>query len=169
MLSKPNAAPCRNCIVYGTEATGKSAVVASLLHGLSASTGNTHDDQCASRLRYAIVNSMECITGRHLFETTVGKVAQAVGSDTSLPRCENLAQLAFELSKLLKYAPPSNMRGFVLVFDAMDRQREAPPTLLPALARLSEIVNEQTRRTPTNRCQMLTGIHRFPASLQSSL
>ncbi|KJZ78854.1 hypothetical protein HIM_01627 [Hirsutella minnesotensis 3608] len=29
---------------------------------------------------------------------------------------------------------------FVLVLDAIDRQRDAPPTLLPALARLSEII-----------------------------
>lgn len=32
-------------------------------------------------------------------------------------------------------------RHFVLVFDAIDHQKEAPPTLLPALARLSEMVS----------------------------
>lgn len=46
-----------------------------------------------------------------------------------------------ELSKMLKYPSyPANFR-FVLVFDGIDRQREAPITLLPALARLSEIVS----------------------------
>jgi hypothetical protein len=30
---------------------------------------------------------------------------------------------------------------FVLVFDGIDQQRDAPPTLLPALARLGEIVS----------------------------
>jgi len=30
---------------------------------------------------------------------------------------------------------------FVLVFDGIDKQRDAPHTLIPALARLSEIVS----------------------------
>lgn len=151
--SQPDAAPCRNCIVYGIEATGKTAVVASLLQRLSASPVG---DENATPLHYAIINSLECVTGRHLFETTLRKVAQAVASDSSAPRCENLAQLTFELSKLLKHAPPPGMRGFVLVFDAIDRQREAPPTLLPALARLSEIVSrdavicDQSRQCMSN-------------------
>jgi len=33
---------------------------------------------------------------------------------------------------------------FILVFDGIDRQREAPPTLLPALARLGEIIPKLT-------------------------
>jgi origin recognition complex subunit 5 len=38
----------------------------------------------------------------------------------------------------------------VLVFDGIDQQREAPPTLLPALARLGEFVRENivALRTP---------------------
>jgi origin recognition complex subunit 5 len=41
---------------------------------------------------------------------------------------------------MLKYTPRPDGFRFVLVFDAVDRQRDAPHTLLPALARLSEIV-----------------------------
>lgn len=41
---------------------------------------------------------------------------------------------------MLKHTPRPDLFRFVLVFDAIDRQREAAPTLLPALARLSEIV-----------------------------
>lgn len=146
--------------------------MASLLKGLSTPTGNSevHDD--TTHLHYVSVNSLECVTGRHLFETTLRKVAQAVGQNTSSTRCENLAQLTFELSKLLKYAPQFNVRSFVLVFDAIDRQREAPPTLLPALARLSEIVSNYADicgRVMPDLCKMLTGAHRFPASLRSSL
>ncbi len=32
-------------------------------------------------------------------------------------------------------------RRLVLVFDGIDRQKDAPPTLLPALARLGEVVS----------------------------
>ncbi|KUI73811.1 Origin recognition complex subunit 5 [Cytospora mali] len=136
-LISPDAAPCKNCIVYGTESTGKTAIVTALLQGLSEAQHSNDNDFV---FQYAIINSAECVTGRHLFETTVRKVAEALGKEDCSPRCENLAQLTFELSKMLKYPPQPERRHFVLVFDAVDRQRDAPPTLLPALGRLSEII-----------------------------
>jgi len=42
---------------------------------------------------------------------------------------------------MLKYPSRPDGFRFVLVFDGIDRQREAPGTLLPGLARLSEIVS----------------------------
>ncbi|KAJ0125498.1 origin recognition complex subunit orc5 [Diaporthe amygdali] len=141
-LISPEVAPCRNCIVYGTEANGKSAIVAALLQQLAEVESTSRPDLPACQ--YAIVNSVECVTGRHLFETTVRKVAGALGFSDLATRCESLAQLTFELSKMLKHTPQPESRHFVLVFDAIDRQREAPPTLLPALARLSEIIPSLT-------------------------
>lgn len=146
-LIDPNAAPCRNCIVHGSEATGKSALVAALLDELSGPHGNADDqdgDEVAFQTQYAIINSLECVTGRHLFETTLRKVADAVGLRSFSPRCENLAQLTYELSKILKHPPQPPRRHFVLVLDSIDRQREASLTLLPALARLSEIIPSMT-------------------------
>ncbi|RKU43365.1 hypothetical protein DL546_006231 [Coniochaeta pulveracea] len=140
---QPTAAPCRNIVVHGTEATGKSAVTEALLQKRSGPGDDTQPDQ--GDLLYAIVNSVECITGRHLLETTVGKVAEALDWPTRPSRCENLSQLTVELSKMLLSSPAShsNLR-FVLVFDAIDRQREPPHTLLPALARLSEVIPSLT-------------------------
>lgn len=138
-LLYPRAAPCRNLIIHGTEATGKSAVTSRLLEALSSSRTDTDD----SLLNYAIVKSAECVTARHLFERTIGSVADALQSEGngSVGRCETLAALTVELTKLLKYDQnhDKNWR-FVLVFDGIDHQRDAPPTMLPALARLSEIV-----------------------------
>lgn len=135
-LSQPGAAPCRNLVLYGTEATGKSAVTTALLTALA---DQPEDD--GFTLNYAIVNSVECITARHLYESIVGKVADALAWDAAPSRCETVSQLAVELSKMLKYtARPDGFR-FILVFDGIDRQRDAPHTLLPALARLSEIVS----------------------------
>ena len=86
------------------------------------------------------MNSVQCITGRHLFERTVAAVAGALDWEGAASRCDTLAQLTVELSKMLKYPErPAGWR-FVLVFDAIDRQREGPPTLLAGLARLAEIV-----------------------------
>jgi origin recognition complex subunit 5 len=50
-------------------------------------------------------------------------------------RCESLAALAVQVSQLLEHCP-----RFYLVFDGVDNQREAPPTLLPALTRLGDLV-----------------------------
>lgn len=55
-------------------------------------------------------------------------------------RCESLSSLSVILSRLLAHT-----KKFVLVFDGVDKQREAPPTLLPALARLGEIVSPRCR------------------------
>lgn len=124
-------------MLYGTEATGKTAVVSALLEHLERAQD---EDQREAPVKHALVNSVECITARHLFERTIGKIANALEWQNPPGRCENLSQLTYELSKMLKYAPRPDDWRFVLVFDAIDRQREAPSTLLPALARLSEIV-----------------------------
>ncbi|KAK2016593.1 origin recognition complex subunit Orc5 [Colletotrichum eremochloae] len=138
ILLHPAAAPCRNIVVYGTEATGKSAVVESLLQTLSKPS----DEQqaTATSLNFAIVNSIQCITGRHLFERTVAAVVDAIKWDAPPRKCETLAQLMVELCKMLKYTQRPQGWRLTLVFDAIDRQRDAPPTLLPALARLSEVI-----------------------------
>jgi origin recognition complex subunit 5 len=135
---QPRAAPCKNLILYGTKATGKTAVTTSLLAALSSP-----DDLATENwtLRHAVVSSAKCITGRHLFETTVAEVAAALEWPDAPKRCENLAQLTVELSKMLKYTDRlSSAFRFVLVFDGIDKQREPPGTLLPALGRLHETV-----------------------------
>ncbi|KAI1300782.1 origin recognition complex subunit 5 C-terminus-domain-containing protein [Xylaria venustula] len=131
-LIHPRVAPCRNVVVHGAEATGKSAIVSELLRTLR--------DDSPSDLNYAIVKSAECVTARHFFERTVGLVGDALQNEVTPGRCETLAALTAELTKILKYVDRDDGSRFVLVFDGIDRQRDAPPTLLPALARLSEII-----------------------------
>ncbi|KAL3963752.1 hypothetical protein ACCO45_000756 [Purpureocillium lilacinum] len=166
-LLHPDAAPCRNLVLHGTEATGKSAVTSQLLSHLAASrpvNGNAdgnaegggsnnfvNNSDGGASLRYAIVNAAQCITGRHLFERIVGAVADALRRDArddderrrwdqQRRRCETLSQLTVALGAMLRDPTRDPRWRFVLVLDAIDRQRDAPPTLLPALARLSEII-----------------------------
>lgn len=80
----------------------------------------------------------ECVTARHLLESTLASCVSTIGDevtqdcDESLTsRCENPNSLAVHLQKLLK-----NKGSFILVFDGMDNQRENLPSVLPALARL---------------------------------
>ena len=105
-------------VIHGLEATGKSSITRVVLETL--------------QVRHAIVDSKECVTGRQLLEQAVAAAADAV--DGAAARCENLAALQVQLSSLLE------RQELVLVFDGIDGQREAPPTFLPALARIAESV-----------------------------
>lgn len=122
-------------MVYGLEATGKSSITKAVLEAAAQSSEQSE----AGRLQYAIIKSAECITGRHLLEQTIGAIARATRWKGPVPRCENLAQLAFGIGHILEDWLHS--RRFVIVFDGIDHQREAPATLLPALARLGETVS----------------------------
>lgn len=61
-------------------------------------------------------------------------------------RCESISAFVVNLQQLLEEAA-----RFVLVIDGIDRQREAAPTLLPALARLGEVVS----RPPTTSVRLV--------------
>lgn len=100
------------------------------------------NERLNTELRYAIAKSAECITGRHLLERTLGAVARALDQRDYNSRCENMSQLAVELGKLIERYRDEDEQGrrFVLVFDGIDKQRDPPGTLFPALARLGEIV-----------------------------
>ncbi|KAI9744246.1 MAG: hypothetical protein M1818_002398 [Claussenomyces sp. TS43310] len=150
----PSSPSPRNIVLHGLEATGKSAVTAAVLSLLCrpVHVKDFEEDNGLNvnqpQLYHAILKSAECITGRHLLEATVGAIAEAVGWTRSIGRCESLAQLVVEVGRLLEaLGQQTNKEGevitpaahFVLVFDGIDRQRDAPPTLLPALARLAEI------------------------------
>jgi origin recognition complex subunit 5 len=115
-------------VVYGSPATGKSGIANAYLQ--------------ASELRHVVVNCRECVTGRHLLEKTVAAVHESLRKDAVNGdydeyngRCENLSSLVGHLLRLLRGGGK-----YILAFDGIDRQREAPPTLLPALARLGEVV-----------------------------
>ncbi|CAG9973393.1 unnamed protein product [Clonostachys byssicola] len=132
-LLTPSAAPCRNLTVHGVEATGKTAVITSLLRNIA---------RHVSSLRYSVVHTDQCITARHLFESIVSAVSESLDASRNRQRtrCETLAQLDVELCQFLKYETKETDFRFVLVLDALDRARDAPPTLIPAMARLSEII-----------------------------
>ncbi len=115
-------------VLHGVAATGKSLTIRSILEAIDTPS--------------AIVRSQECITTRHLLERTATLVKDSLeASDgveeggSGIGRCESISAFVVELQQLLE-----GKGQFILVFDGIDRQREAAPTLLPALARLSEIV-----------------------------
>ncbi|CZT09170.1 related to origin recognition complex subunit 5 [Rhynchosporium agropyri] len=146
-LTSIQGARSRNIVLHGLEATGKSAIVKALLEQLSnPSKGQRNGTKHSNNLRYAVVKSAECISGRHLLEQTVGAVAAAVEWKDNVGRCDNLARLVVELGGLVNSWTKSREEDgkFVLVFDGIDRQRDPPATLLQALARLGETIPNLT-------------------------
>lgn len=115
-------------VLYGQEATGKTLVISKLVSHLGTPS--------------VIVDSRECITGRHLLEHTVATCRSTLEEADYGPfdhidsRCESLSSLVVQLSLLLERCP-----RFYLVFDGVDKQREASSTLLSALARLGDLVS----------------------------
>lgn len=117
-----------NLVIHGTEATGKSLAINALLNAID----------CPS----AVIRSKECITTRHLLERTLGEIQIVLGDNARSidGRCESISAFVVQLQFLLS----ERQRKFILVFDNIDRQREAAPTLLPALARLGETIPNLT-------------------------
>ncbi|KAF7173521.1 hypothetical protein CNMCM5623_005753 [Aspergillus felis] len=118
-------------VVHGISATCKSTIVRAVLSALA--------------VPHAIVRSTECITGRHLLTKILWATLEALGLKDEWEkfgkgRCEHVSMLAVLLSECLASNAGNKTEKFVLVLDEIDRQREAPQTLLAALARLGEVI-----------------------------
>lgn len=132
LLPDSNLPSPATIVVHGPHATGKSSIVSAYLE--------------SHRRKHVVIKCRECITGRHLLERTVAAVHESLQEGVQngdregfTERCENLSALTVNLQRLLR-----KEERFILVFDGVDKQRDAPPTLLPALARLGEFVPNLT-------------------------
>ncbi|KAL4780839.1 hypothetical protein BJX76DRAFT_350662 [Aspergillus varians] len=118
-------------VVHGISATCKSTIVTNVLALLE--------------VPHAIIRSPECITGRHLLTKILWGILNALGRKDEWERfgkgrCEHVSSLAVLLGECLASNAGKTVGKFVLVLDRIDKQREAPPTLLSALARLGEMI-----------------------------
>ncbi|KAJ5386273.1 hypothetical protein N7509_008814 [Penicillium cosmopolitanum] len=130
-LFNPHLPSPPTLVVHGISATCKSTIIRGVLSTLE--------------VPHAVVRSSECITGRHLLTKILWNTLEALGQKDEWEkfgkgRCEHVSSLAVLLEECLATRTPEKRGKFVLVLDEIDRQREAPPTLLSALARLGEII-----------------------------
>lgn len=130
--TQPNVPSPPALVVHGVSATCKSTVI----RGVLSTLGVPH----------AVVRSTECITGRHLLTKILWNTLEALGQEHEWEkygkgRCEHVSSLAVLLEECLAARAAEKRGKFVLVLDEIDRQREAPHTLLSALARVGEIVS----------------------------
>ncbi|KAL4741022.1 hypothetical protein BDV11DRAFT_203812 [Aspergillus similis] len=122
-----------------------------IIHGISATCKSTIVTNVLALLEvpHAIVRSPECITGRHLLTKILWAVLNALDRKDEWERfgkgrCEHISSLAVLLGECLASHPGGAIEKFVLVLDGIDKQREAPATLLSALARLGEAIPSLT-------------------------
>ncbi|THC93563.1 hypothetical protein EYZ11_006956 [Aspergillus tanneri] len=130
--------------LLGPKVPSPSTVV---VHGISETCKSTIVRGVVSSLEvpHAIVRSTECITGRHLLTKILWATLEALGQKDEWEkygkgRCEHVSSLAVLLGECLTSKPTGAVEKFVLVLDGIDKQREAPQTLLAALARLGEVI-----------------------------
>ncbi|KAJ5571168.1 hypothetical protein N7535_004828 [Penicillium sp. DV-2018c] len=127
----PNVPSSSTLVVHGISATCKSTILRAVLATLA--------------VPHAIIPCSECITGRHLLTKILWKTLEALGQKeewekSGKGRCDHVSGLSVLLEECLATRTAQNAGNFVLVLDEIDRQREAPPTLLSALARLGDII-----------------------------
>lgn len=153
LTPQPNLPSASTILLHGIEATGKSLTINAVLAAIDTSS--------------AVVRSQECITTRHLLERTIAVVRETLAAHGQLEeansldgRCESISAFIVKLQHLLE-----GKEKFIVVFDGIDRQPEAAPTLLPAITRLGEIVCTDCSNTPTS--SLLTKPS-YPTSLPSS-
>lgn len=118
--------PFVDCVyIYGSSSTGKSAVVNSLLNGLS--------------IKYASVNLVECYSSKVLFESILNQLSEHkidVSKGQPYARCDNMMDFLFNLNKC---AAEMNLNKSVIVLDKADRLRNMDSNLLPAFLRFREL------------------------------
>ncbi|KAJ5305962.1 hypothetical protein PENANT_c015G01305 [Penicillium antarcticum] len=130
-LLSPHVPSPPTIVVHGISATCKSTILRGVLSTLE--------------VPHAIIRSSECITGRHLLTKILWNTLDALGQKEEWEkagkgRCEHISGLAVLLEECLAARTSDTSKKFVLVLDEIDKQREAPHTLLSALARLGEII-----------------------------
>jgi origin recognition complex subunit 5 len=122
--------PPRTLVAHGLEQTSKLQVISAVLEARS--------------LRYVTVKCRECLSQRHLLAKIFAACLSALnveGDADQYGRIDSTIALAVGLEKLFE-----RQDGKVtLVLDSIDKQIGQGPTLLPALARLSDMVNAHAR------------------------
>lgn len=132
-------------VVHGVKSTGKSLTISSLFKSCNQKKNN---------IRHAIVRSADWLDSRELLQAVLSAVVNiskeenmkknVVDRDTDIDtdntdgrrRCESISAFVVQLQLLLEGKGKT-----ILVIDGIDRQREPWQTLLPAIARLGEVVS----------------------------
>jgi origin recognition complex subunit 5 len=117
-------------VVHGLDGTGKLEVISTVLE--------------ARNIGHTLVRSRECLSQRHLLGKIFTSCMNALEQQESIEeydRVDSLNALSVGLQRLFRKLP----RKLVVVLDAIDEVKGAGSTMLPALARLGDMVRATSR------------------------
>nr|XP_002740279.1 PREDICTED: origin recognition complex subunit 5-like [Saccoglossus kowalevskii] len=130
LFGKPSHAAYSSIFIYGHTASGKSAVITTILQTL--------------QLPHAIVNCVECYTQRLLYEHILNQVGDVIPSPDNnyscYARCDNMNDFVRLLKNLIEEKELGS-RTLFIVLDKAERLRDMDANILPALLRLQELSN----------------------------
>ncbi|ETN36661.1 uncharacterized protein HMPREF1541_08939 [Cyphellophora europaea CBS 101466] len=118
--------PPPTVVAYGLQGSSKLEVITAVLN--------------AHKLKHAVIKCRECLSQRHLLGKIFAACAQALGQEEAVERydrVDSLNALSVNLQKLFR---GSNLRT-VIVLDSIDELKGPGSTLLPALARLGDMIS----------------------------
>ena len=120
-----NLPPPPVTVAYGLEGTGRLEVISAVLEARS--------------LCHATIKCREFLSQRHLLGKMFAACVHAIGQDETLEqydRVDSLNSLSINMQRLFR----NTRQSMVLVLDSIDELKGAGSTMLPALARLGDMV-----------------------------
>ncbi|EXJ60746.1 hypothetical protein A1O7_04899 [Cladophialophora yegresii CBS 114405] len=125
--STQNVCPSPSLLVaYGFEQSSKREVIINVLR--------------AREVTHAFIRTKECLTQRHLLSKIFAVCISTLGCEGHIDRYEKVDSINALLGNLRKLFERVKGRKFVVVIEDADELKQPGPTLLPALARLGDIV-----------------------------
>ncbi|OCT45871.1 origin recognition complex subunit Orc5 [Cladophialophora carrionii] len=113
-------------VTYGLEQSSKREVIANVLR--------------AREVTHAVIKTKECLSQRHLLSKIFAACIITLGYEGQIDRYEKVDSINALLGNLRKLSERVNRRKFVVVIEDADELKQPGPTLLPALARLGDMV-----------------------------
>jgi origin recognition complex subunit 5 len=101
----------------------------------------------ARALPYVVIKCKQCLSQRHLLSKIFAACAQSVGQEDNLAtydRVDSLNSLGVNLQRLFE----GRKQRVILVLDTVEDVKGASTTLLPALARLGDMVSTEPQGVP---------------------
>ncbi|KIW68367.1 hypothetical protein PV04_04320 [Phialophora macrospora] len=122
-----NVSPSPSLLVaYGLEQSSKREVIINVLR--------------AREVNHALIKTNECLSQRHLLSKIFAACITALGYDGQIDRYEKMDSINALLGNLRRLFGRAEGRKFVLVVEDADELKQPGPTLLPALARLGDVI-----------------------------
>ncbi|OAP64759.1 hypothetical protein AYL99_00731 [Fonsecaea erecta] len=113
-------------VAYGLESTSKTTAIVEVLR--------------CREISHGIIKSRECLSQRHLLSKMFAVCVGALGQESQTEHFDRTDSINALLGNLRKLSERVRGKKFVAVVEDADALKQPGPTLLPALARLGDLV-----------------------------